>query len=202
MNERSAFDIILDYPKQYGLSFETHQFNNRYYLFPDDPILETKYVVFQKDSLFFYAFDSYASKAYMSKTFSGIYKSINLSRDFECKINKKDWLDTIMRFKKVKAGEKFIDDYLTITSKSNWLLKEVLSQESVTMYLKICEKIIPLTLLIQNDPLPMIKDLRGKSVVGLETNKWIYNSGDLDTLINQGGKLIDNIINASAQQPV
>jgi hypothetical protein len=202
MNERSTFDILLDYPKQNGLPFETHQDNRRFYLFPEDPILRSKYVIFKKDSLFFCAFDSFAAKAYMSKTFSGVYKSVNLPVKNECKIYKKDWLDTFLRYNKVKTEAKYVDDFLTITSKSNWIPKEGLSKENVSLFGKICEKISPLTFLIQNDFLPMIKDLRGKNVVGLETNQWIYTGADLDILINEGGRLIDNIINASAQQHV
>ena len=107
-----------------------------------------------------------------------------------------------MRFNKIKTGNKYVDDFLTITSKSNWIPKEGLSQENVSLFGKICEKIIPLTFLIQNDKLPMIKELRGKNVVGLENNEWISNNKDLDLLMNEGKELIDNIINASAQQRV
>ena len=79
MDERSAFDILLDYPKQHGLPFETH-LDNKKILFISlmYPILHTKYVIFKKDSLFFCAYDSFAAKAYTSITFSGVYKSVNL----------------------------------------------------------------------------------------------------------------------------
>ena len=117
MKERSSFDILLDYPKQQGLTFETHQDNNRFYLFPGDPILKTKYVVFKKDSLIFYAFDSYAAKASMTKTYSGIYRSINLPNEVEFSIYKKDWLDCFLRLNKIKTGLKYVDNNLTITSK-------------------------------------------------------------------------------------
>jgi hypothetical protein len=42
----------------------------------------------------------------------------------------------------------------------------------------------------------MIPDLGGKTIVGIETDLWLTEDNDLDTLIVVGGRLIENIINA------
>jgi hypothetical protein len=163
-------------------------------LFPLDPILNTKYVIFKKDSLFFCAFDTFATKAFMNKTFTGLYGLIDLPEKFEYKIYVKDWLDHFLRFNKLKSGLDYIDKYLTITSKHKWL-NCLLSKESVSIFKEIQSNIYPIELFIQNDYLDIITDLKGKKIIGLETNKWIYEKDDVDLFIDFGSKLLVNIIN-------
>ena len=37
---------------------------------------------------------------------------------------------------------------------------------------------------------------KDKTVIGIETDLWLYKDNDLDALINLGGQLIDNMTNA------
>ncbi len=198
MNERNAFEILLDYPKELGLTYDTHQSTDKYYLATNNPVSKTKYVVFKKDSLFFCAFDSYTTKVYTSKTFSGIYKSFNLIEDLEFNIYKKDWLDYFIRYNKRKTGLKPIDQYFTITSKSK-CIPRALTEQSISLFQKINDNIQPIKLIVQKDYIQVVKELKDKKVIGLETNQWIYQKKDLDILINLGGELIENIINACTQ---
>jgi hypothetical protein len=197
MDKPTAFDLLLDYPKENGLIFETNESQQRFYLSPSDPLLRTKYIIFKKGNLFFCAYDSYAVKAYMSKTFTGLYGLIDLKKDFECRIYKKDWLDFFLRINKRKTGIKAIDDNLTITSKSRSLPKGLLSEKDFALFNNISMKITPVELLIQNDYLSIIKELNGKKVIGIETNQWLYKKDDLDVFINSGTELINNINSAS-----
>lgn len=198
MTERNSFEILLDYPRQHELTYETHENHKRFYLFPEDPILYTKYIIFKKDSLMFCAFDTFATKAFMTRTFTGLYGLIDLPERFEYKIYVKDWLDRFLRFNKTKTGLDYIDKYLTITSKTEWL-NCLLSQESVSIYRKIQTKIYPIELLIQNNYLETITELKGKKVIGLETNQWIYKQDDIDLFIDSGSQLIIKIINNCKQ---
>ncbi len=70
---RNSIDILLDYPKERGLIYETNESKERFFLSTNDPFLDTKYVIFKIDSLIFCAYDSYAVKPFMSKTFTGVY---------------------------------------------------------------------------------------------------------------------------------
>ena len=197
MMERSAFDILLDYPKENGLVYETHENQERFYLFPDDPVLKDKHIIFEMNDLIFYAFDSFSTRAYMSKTYTGLYGTLNSKSDINCKIYKKDWLDFIFRKNKIKTGIKYVDNNLTICSDSK-SIKGLLTKDDVLLFLNIFDKINPLELLIQSNYLQKIRKLKDKKVIGIETNKWLYKKEDLDILIKLGGKLIRNIINASA----
>ena len=115
MEERCAVEQLLDYPKNKNLHYETHKSNKRFLLMPTDPILNTKYVLFKKDDLIFFAYDSYGAKAHMSQTFTGLYSLSNFEDDFECEITKRFWLDNF-RTRIKKTGIKRIDDNLTIRS--------------------------------------------------------------------------------------
>ena len=192
MNERSAFDILLDYAKEKGFDFDTNK-TSKHFIVPGDPLLNTKYVVFKKEDVYFVAHDSYAAKAYLSKTFSGVYSVIDIKQDFECKIYKKDWLDKFLRKNRVKAGSKLIDDNLTITSDSRRFIPGLISDRHVKLFLELSDRITPIELLIQYNYLPFIRGLDKKRIIGLETNNWLYRNEDLDSLLNLGGELIENI---------
>jgi len=133
MEEKSSFDILLNYPKERGLAFETNRNIERFYLSTNDPILNTKYVLFKTDSILFYAFDSYAAKAFTTKTFTGVYSVLDWNNDFECRVYKKDWLDSFLRKNKKKTGNKNIDRKLTITTKSAQV-KNIIDTECGNIY--------------------------------------------------------------------
>lgn len=197
MKELNSFDILLEYPKKNGLDYETHKSHERFYLFPDDPFLRSKYVIFKKDDLLFFAYDSYAAKAYMTKTYTGIYCIISANEEFECKVYKKDWTDFFFRRDRVNIGNKFIDSNLTICSKNREITTRLINEKITSLFLKLSETIFPLTLLIQNDYLPNIKVLADRKVIGLETNRWVFKNEEIDIFLDLSGQIIKNIINAS-----
>lgn len=186
----------MDYPIKHGLDFDTHRDNRRFYLSPADPILNTKFVVFKTDSLFFYAYDSYAGKSYMTKTFTGLYSKISIHDDTELKIYKKDFTDRFLRINKRKTGFKHIDDYLTITSKTK-KVSFSLSKRSVTLFLEMEKFFNPFYLVLQTDYLLNINELKGEKVIGLETQQWLYKEDDIDLFLRLGGELIENVIKSS-----
>lgn len=195
MDERNAVDILIDYPKNHGLHYDTHLDYRRFFLITGDPILNTKFVVFKVGSLFFAAYDSYAAKAYMTNTYTGLYKKIQLPGCTELKVYKKNWLEYFLRLNKRKAGIKHIDDYLTITSDT----KEpsfYLSKEAVSLFLEMDKMFSPFHLVIQNDYLPNINELKDKKVIGLETQQWLCKDQDVDNFINLGKQLMDSMVSA------
>jgi hypothetical protein len=202
MKEQNAFDILLEYPKENKLAFETHSSQDKFILFPDDPFLKSKYVIFKKDNFFFYAYDSYAAKAYMTKTFTGIYSLTSLQNDIRCRVTKRDWLDIFVIKDKKRTGIKYIDSNLTIISNNKEFRINLINEEITAQFLKLSETIFPITILIQDDYLPNISELAGKKVIGIETNRWIFKKEEIDVLLGIGGQIINNIINASGQQAV
>ena len=93
MNEKSAFDLLIEYTKKHGLNYATNNHNNHFSILSSVPVLSTKYVIFKKNNLFFYASDSFGFKGNMSKTFTGLYGLIDLPNDIELRIIKKDFID-------------------------------------------------------------------------------------------------------------
>ncbi len=200
MTEQNTFEILLEYPKEKGLIYETHSSQDKFYLFSNDPLLRSKFIIFKKDNLFYYANDSYATKAYLTNTYTGIYCQITLQDDIECKITKRDWLDFFVTRNIKRTGIKYIDSNLTISTKSKNISNRLINEQIASQFLKLSETITPVTLLIQNDYLPNIKELQGKKVIGIETNRWVYKREEIEVLLNFGGQIINNIIIASGQQ--
>lgn len=192
MEDRSAFEILLDYPISKGLSFETHRNNKRFYVTPNDPILKTKYVFFKKDSLFFFAYDSFSTRAFMNQTFSGIYSISKHDIDFECEISKKNWLD-IFRTRRKKTGIKAIDNNLTISSISDRRIKELVNERFVSKFLHLENEINPIRLIVKKNYLEIIDELKNQNIIGLETNRWIYERDEIESLFEYGKEIINEL---------
>ena len=189
----SAFDILLEYPKEKGYEFESHQ-NDRRLFFVRNESIHTKYVIFKKENLVFFAYDSYGIKTGSSTTFSGLYGLIDLPDDFECFMYKKDWADTFLRVHKRKIGLKSIDEQITITSNSENIPQYLLYQKDAELFLDISEKITPIKLLIQNDYLHNVQEYKGKKIIGIEFDGWLYKKEDLDVMISLGAELLSGMI--------
>ena len=198
MEEKNAFDILIENLSKKGTIPETYRSEKHFLFNVDERFLNTKFVIAEIDSCFFCAFDSFGAKSYTSSTYTGIYTEISLHAFVDCFIYRKDWVDTFLRAHKIKTGLKYIDDQLTITSKSRYKPANLLSEIDVKTFLELNQSINPLKIVIQKDYPPILNKLENKLMVGLETDLWIYKENELDLLLNKGIKLIQNIKNASA----
>jgi len=198
MEEKSAFDILFEKLSDRSMNPE-RRISERNFLVPGvDRMSNTKYIIARNKTFYFCAYDTHGTSAYSSKTFTGIYSTINLPSETECHIYKKDWTDQILRTGKHKTENKYIDENLTITSATKWTPSLLLSPTDVNLFLEIHRSIMPLKIVIQHDYLSLIEELKDKTIIGIETDKWLYEDSDLDTFIGLGRQLIENITNACA----
>lgn len=195
MADKTAFDILFDNLSARGLRPEK-QISEKNFIVPGgDRMSNTKYIIARNKTFYFCAYDSHGTSAYASRTFTGIYSAINLPPETECNIYKKDWVD-IIRKNKRKSGTKYVDNNLTITSATDWTPSHLLNSADVNLYLEINKRIEPLKIKIQHDSLSIIEELKDKTIIGIETDLWLYEANDLDFFINSGGQLIENMTNA------
>jgi len=198
MEEKTATDILIENLTKRGITSQTHKSEKQFYFNPSDRFLNTKYVIAEFDSCFFCAFDSFAAKAYTSNTYTGIYSELVSHNLVECNIYRKDWIDTFLRLNKIKTSVKYIDEKLTITSRSRYNPSNLLSEKDVETFLEINQSINPLKILIQKDYPPILSHLENKLMVGLETDIWLYKETELDLFLTKGLNLIKRIKDASA----
>ena len=59
--------------------------------------------------------------------------------------------------------------------------------------MELTDKITPVKLLIKTDYLRLIGDFKSKNIIGLETNKWIYKTEDIEALLDIGGEIIEEL---------
>jgi len=193
MEKENAYDILIKNLTKRGLECET-QYNERNFLVPGSQrMMNTKYVIAELGSCFFYAHDSFGSGSTSSSTYTGIYASVYLKPEEACYIYKKDWTDLIFRFKKRKTGVGYIDKNLTVTSSSGWTPVHLISHKEVELFLEINKTISPLKIIIQHNYFLTFDQLKNKTVIGIESDSWLYENKDLDTMINLGGQLINNM---------
>ena len=199
MENLNSFDQLLNYPEENGLIYESHHDEKRLYLSPNDQLVNTKYIVFKKRNLIFCAYDSFTAKIGSSRTFTGIYSPIRLNPEMELELSRKHWSDYILLFNKRKTGADVIDRNFTITATKRWNFESVLSEKEAHLFLELEKQIHPLKLIIQHNYIPIISELKGKQVIGLETKQWISTKKDVDQFLNLGGMLIENIIKVSSR---
>lgn len=197
MDEPNPFNQLLKYAKENSLTCETHLDEKRLLLSPNDPFLNTKYITIKRGNLTFCTFDSYGAKLGSSQTFAGIFCAIRLKPEMELELSWKHWSDNILVFNKRKTDIDIIDRNFTLSSPKHWDFQVLLSEKEAHLFMEIEKQIKPLKLIIQHNYIPVISELKGQQVIGLETNQWINRKEDVDCFLNLGEKLIENIIRAS-----
>jgi len=194
MQEISSFDKLIEYPQVNGLVYETHRDEKRFIVSTSDPILNTKYVTFEKGSLLFLAYDSFGAKAFMNQTFTGVFKIFPKNIKCDISIFKREWADNIFRRKRVKTYNNYVDKNLTIISKKGEINLELINKDFVKDYFALNDIVTPIELLIKFDYLGFLTKYTNKNIVGVETNQWISETKDINSLISQGEILIDKIL--------
>lgn len=197
MENLNTFDQLLNYPIENKLEYETHHSEKRFFIVPNDPMLNTKYIAFKKQNLMFCAYDSYAAKAGSTQTFTGVYCPIRLKPEMELVLSRKHWSDYILLFNKRKTGADVIDRNFTITATKNWNFQVLLSEKEAHHFMELEKYINPIKLIIQHNYIPIISELRGRQVIGIETNQWISKKEDVAQFLKLGDILIRSIIKAS-----
>ena len=195
MTNQTAFDLLLEKLTARGFQPETQISERRFIVPARDKLLNTKYIIAQNEKFFFCAYDSYGTSSYTSRTFTGLYAVIDLPAETSCHIYKKYQTD-IFRKQKRKSGIKYIDEQLTITSATSWMPSRLLNLKDVNLFIELNSRISPLKLSFQFDGLPIINALKDKTIISIETDFWLYQDYELDSLLNLGGQLIENLSNA------
>jgi len=199
MENINSFEQLLDYPIVNRLIYATHLNDQRFYLSPEDSILHTKYIIFENQNLIFCAYDSFANQLSTTQTFTGIYCPIGLKPEMELTMTRKYWVDYLFTLNKRKKGIERLDNNFTMSARKNWNFKVLLGETEVQLMQELEKLISPVKLIIQHDYIPLISELRGQQVIGLETNQWISEPNEVERFLDLGGRLINNIIKTSNQ---
>ena len=193
MQEISAFDILIDYAKEHDLQYSTSYTDSQFVLIPSDTWTNKKYVIIKKGEVYFVAYDSYASRGTGSVTKTGVYRAIKLEKDYDISLHPKDWSDILFRGNKIKTDSTYINEKLTVCSANKKFPEHRITKRVVDRFLKLSGQIKPLKLLVKFDEVPAIPELKGKTIVGLETNRWIYQDEELEILLSKGVDLLNYI---------
>ena len=138
-----------------------------------NPLLNKKYCFLKNKDIFFWAFDNYGIKLGMNQIYSGIYRWVRLpEKEFQCRMEKRFFLDFLSGGKRDKTGIAEIDGKVTLHTNDIQLARRLITPEVVEDFLNLPEKIGPVQLIIGNEYIPEFKDHRGEQSVGLEVHRW------------------------------
>jgi hypothetical protein len=198
MEEISAVDRLVENLKKRGINPEIQRIEKNLIQPGSTRIWNKKHVLAEFDSITFYAVDSFGAVAYSTNTFTGIYTELINDPDIDCTLYRKDWIHKFLVRNRIISGVRYIDDYLTITSRSQYNPSSLLTLSDVNLFLKINEAINPLKLIIEKGYPQSIVNNSKKLMVGLETDYWVYKDEEIELLLDQGIRLIKSIKVASA----
>jgi len=196
MKEKSTNEILSEFAKQKDLKFYTNSSIKKFHLSNNERFASSKFVVFdlqdQDKNTFFVFFDDYASKAFTSNTFCGIFKLTKKCKS-EMNILKRDWFDLLSFNKRIKTGSSFIDKNVTVFSEEKDLDSSILNTGLIKKYLEMSKRIMPLEIATIKNSASVVPELNGKDLLSLTTNSWIYDPKELEFFIEQGRDLIRRI---------
>lgn len=198
MTEKNSYEKTIDYAISKGIDYDSHNSSRKFYLSPSDPFLKTKFVVFEMNDLFFIAYDTYASKTSMTKTFTGIYRQFPFGKQTDVSVLKRDILDKVFRTKREKTGDLLVDKAFTIRTNGTFPLTKYFDALDSKKLLALSDLISPIELLIKSNYIEFVNDLKGHNVIGIETNEWVFEHDKIDFLMDKGAKLLADLIHKTS----
>ncbi|RLD45505.1 MAG: hypothetical protein DRI89_00745 [Bacteroidetes bacterium] len=193
MKEKSSIEILEDFAKRKEIRFYTNSSVKNNFLSPSKRFSSVKFIVFDlgkvSKNLFFIFYDSFATKAQTSKTYSGLFMRTLKCKD-KIKIMKRDWFDVISFKKRLKTGDPFIDKHLTIFSESDVVNTTLIHSKNMREFIQITEKIMPLELMTFQSSMSIVPELHGNDFIALRTNTWILDEKLLEYFMAKGSELL------------
>ena len=140
------------------------------------------------NNLYLFAFDAFRNSSYPASTFTGIYTDVDLPPEAEYRVMKRDWTHFIFKNRR-HLGNHEMNRLLTIIS-PHWVPGRELSKHNVDLFISLHNTGSLYTLLVKDNYLPQIEELKGKKILGIETRSWLYKKEELARFIDQGQQLI------------
>lgn len=166
--------------------------NNRMLIFPNDRVLNTKSCMLRKGSIVYYASDSYAAKAGMTSTYSGVYITLGENAmKFQAEITKRFWFDFMAVKKRVKTRNSYIDKHLAISTNNIEQLLNYIDTRFVNAYLELWTKYSPLKVVFGVDYIPLLP-FKDKMIVGIELDRWVLPQ-DFNSTFNDLTNVVEKL---------
>jgi len=197
--EKSSIEILTAFAKKNNLQYWKNTNYQHNLLVPGDPFISTKFFVMEcisgQHTYYYCAYDSFSSKAYSGRCYSGIYRDFSHKETPDLKVRPKFWIDKLSFKRKIKMGSNELDKKLLIQSSDADFANKIVSQKLGLAFIKLYKLISPIDLIIDTNYLSYNTQLKGKSIIGIETNEWITENDQLNLLFDKGIDLLDLVKN-------
>lgn len=195
--EKSSIEILSEYAKKNNYKFWTDNNKAIFHLTPSDAFLSKKNITIEfesgKHKYYFCASDNFGGKTNEGSCYSGIYRDFSSTEIPSVKIRPKFWIDNLSFSKKLKTGVDEIDKKLIIKSSDVDFVKKIITRKLGTAFNKLSKQIEGIEFIIEPNFLIFNKQLKGKSIIALQTNKWLIESKDLNLLFEKGADLLEQV---------
>jgi hypothetical protein len=179
----SAIDLTRDYFSAKGINVLI----NRSEHLIEEPGYERRvaasYLIARLGPFYFICYDSLGSRPHSSGTSSGVYCSVKEQTGIDCRVFKKDRFDSILLRHITKTGSPHIDKQLSISSRNGILPDQILNPENVEAFLAFNEVLTPIILVLAHNHIDFVDDLKDRTILGLETNGWLFSPEDIDIFL-------------------
>ncbi|MBI9055989.1 MAG: hypothetical protein JEY96_19365 [Bacteroidales bacterium] len=190
--EKASIDKLEDFAKGKGIKYYTNSSLKNYSLVKNERYSSSKFVVFELQNLFLIFYDSYTPKAFTSSTYCGLFKKMPECKN-EMKISKRYWLDNLSFRKRLKSGDSYIDNKVTIFSENNEIDRFILNSSTIRKYIEITKRIMPLEIVTIKNSMSVVSELNGNNLIALKSIDWILDTKELELFIEKGSELLNSI---------
>jgi hypothetical protein len=191
MKELTSIEKIKNYAARHGYEFMSNSEYENHHLYPNDPVLNTKYCVskvkIKNTDFYLCQHDYFSTQMGMNNTYCGLFRNNNHNIEFQIMI--KGWIDTLSFHKHEKTGSSFIDENLVIHSPEN-LLDRYINVDMAEEFIALSKEINPVKLISAESYINYVPELASGHILGIVTNKWLTEDHELDIFIEKGIKIL------------
>lgn len=196
MSEKTSIERLIEFAKERNIPYFTKEKSKDFVFITNERYSSSKFLVYKLDKfypgLYFIFSDSFSAKIGSKSTYCGIFKEFP-EYIGNVKMIKRDWFDCLSLSKRYTTGDKYIDKKVTIQSEYYNLNNSLTNTKNIKDFIKLANKVTPISLEIINDYISIIPELNEKNIISLTSNRWILDYNELDILINEGSDLINRI---------
>lgn len=193
--DKSSIEVLSTYAKKNNYKFWTNNNKAIFHLTPSDAFLSNKNITIEfesgKHKYYFCASDNFGGKTNEGSCYSGIYRDFSNTKISSIKIRPKFWIDKLFFSQKIKTGVDEIDKSLLIKSDNKDFVKKIITRKFAPAFNNLYKQIEGIEFIIEPNFLSFNPYLKGKSIIGIQTNKWLIESKDLNLLFEKGATLLE-----------
>ena len=200
MTQREIYKTLEQFAQQRHITF--YSSSEKKFNIPNRArrYIASRYVIYDlckiAEGLYFIFYDSSTGGTYNSGpwgvTYCGLFKEIK-DFDYNVIIKERQWPDTLSMSKRIKTGNKLLDESISILSDSRKIDHNFHSEKKVHELHRLMHQLNPLKVETEVEAWNIVPDLDHKTLISVTLNYWLFDHSKLKEFIEKSCRyLLEN----------